>query len=41
MLKSSISPIISGNTIFTVNEDNYLLIDKEQEKFFFLKIYTF
>ena len=37
-IKSSISPIISGNTILTVNNDNYLvLIDKETGQILFSK----
>ena len=37
-VKSSISPIISGNTIFTINDDNYLLlIDKITGKILFSK----
>ena len=37
-IKSSISPIISGNTIFMINEDNYLIfIDVETGKIIFSK----
>ena len=37
-IRSSISPIISGNTIFMINEDNYLiLIDVETGKIIFSK----
>ena len=37
-IKSSISPIVSGNTIFTINEDNYLvLINKENGQVIYSK----
>ena len=37
-IRSSISPIISGNTIFMINEDNYLIfIDVETGKIIFSK----
>ncbi len=37
-IKSNISPIISGNTIFTVNDENFLvLINKEQGRIIFSK----
>ena len=37
-IKSNLSPIISGNTIFTVNKDNYLvLINKNTGKIKFSK----
>ena len=37
-IKSNISPIISGNTIFTITKDNYLLlIDKENGEIIYSK----
>ena len=37
-IKSNISPIISGNTIFTVNNDNYFIfIDKNNGQILFSK----